>query len=273
MTKSYKKSKLRRIAETADRHDLYEKSVQNTALDYKFVSKTFRKIRGHKPVSLREDFCGTARMCCEWVNRCNLNTAIGVDLDAAVLKWGRKNNLKALNSSQRLRIRLLEDDVLTVKSEPVDVIMAMNFSFQLFKQRDTLGRYFKSVRDCLINDGIFFLDAYGGYESFQVQKEKTRYKKFTYVWDQASYNPINGDMVCHIHYHFPDGSKMKKAFSYDWRLWTLPEIQELLYEAGFTRVTVYWEGTDKHEQGDGKFTAATVADADAAWVCYMTAEK
>lgn len=261
------------MAETADRHALYEKSVQNTALEYKFVNKTFRRIRGRKPTSLREDFCGTARMCREWVSRRAVNTAVGVDLDAEVLEWGRMHNIKPLDASQQLRIGLIEDNVLTAETAPVDVIMAMNFSFQLFKERAALDRYFKRVRECLVDDGIFFLDAYGGYESFREQKEKTDNGKFTYVWDQAKYNPISGDMTCHIHFHFPDGSKLKKAFSYDWRLWTLPEIRELLDEAGFSKVTVYWEGTDKHGEGDGKFKPAAVGEADAAWVCYITAEK
>jgi len=261
------------IAETADRHSFYEKSVQNTTLDYKFVNKTFRKLRGRKPTSLREDFCGTARMCREWVSRRKSNTAIGIDLDAEVLDWGRKHNLKPLDASQQLRIKLVEDNVLTAETEQTDVVMAMNFSFQLFKERESLGNYFKRVRECLVDDGVFFLDAYGGYESFQEMKEKTRHKKFTYVWDQARYNPINGDMTCYIHFHFHDGSKMKKAFSYTWRLWTLPEIQELLHEAGFKKVTVYWEGTDKHGEGDSVFKPSKVGDADAAWVCYITAEK
>ncbi len=273
MAKTFKKTKSAGIAQTADRHYLYEKSVQNTALDYKFINKTFSRIRGREPVSLREDFCGTARMCREWVRRRETNIAIGVDLDAEVLDWGRVHNVKPLDTAQQLRIKLLEADVLSAETAPVDVIMAMNFSFQLFKTRDSLGRYFKRVRDCLVDDGVFFLDAYGGYESFREQKEKTDCGKFIYVWDQATYDPISGDMTCHIHYHFPDGSKMKKAFSYDWRLWTLPEIQELLQEAGFNNVTVFWEGTDKHGEGNGKFKPATVGEADAAWICYLAAER
>lgn len=273
MTHKHKKRRCRTIAQTADRHYLYEKSVQNTAVDYDFVNKAFRKLRERKPTSLREDFCGTARMCREWVSRRKLNTAVGVDLDTEVLGWGRKHNINPLKSSQQLRIQLKNENVLTVDTTPVDVVMAMNFSYQLFKNREALAEYFKSVRDGLVDDGIFFLDAYGGYESFREQKERTKHKKFTYVWDQANYNPISGDMTCHIHFHFTDGSKMKKAFSYDWRMWTLPEIQELLYGAGYKRVTIYWEGTDKNGEGDGKFKPVTVAAADAAWVCYITAEK
>jgi hypothetical protein len=273
MPQKAKKKQYPTIAETADRHYLYEKSVQNTALDYKFVNKVFRKLRDRRPTSLREDFCGTARMCREWVSRRKSNTAIGVDLDPEVLSWGRQHNINRLTPDQQLRVQLKNEDVLTVEMDPVDLVMATNFSYQLFKDRKSLGHYFKRVREGLVDDGIFFLDAYGGYESFKEQKEKTKHKKFTYVWDQAKYNPITGDMTCHIHFHFADGSKLKKAFTYDWRMWTLPEVQELLHEAGFNKITVYWEGEDKHGEGNGKFKPTTVADADAAWVCYITAEK
>jgi hypothetical protein len=81
-------------------------------------------------------------------------------------------------------------------------------------------------------------------------------------------------MTCHIHYVFPDNSRLEKAFSYDWRLWTLPEIRELLSEAGFANTTVYWEGTDEaSNEGDGIFKPADVGDADPGWICYLVAEK
>ena len=51
-------------------------------------------------------------------------------------------------------------------------------------------------------------------------------------------------MVNHIHFEFTNGSRLKRAFTYEWRLWTLPEIRELLGEAGFSRSTVYWEDRD-----------------------------
>ena len=55
-------------------------------------------------------------------------------------------------------------------------------------------------------------------------------------------------MQCHIHFKFPDKTKIKNAFTYNWRLWTMVEIRELLSEAGFANVVVYWEGED--EDGD-----------------------
>ncbi|MCP4950671.1 MAG: class I SAM-dependent methyltransferase, partial [Proteobacteria bacterium] len=61
---------------------------------------------------------------------------------------------------------------------------------------------------------------------------------------------------------------------YEWRLWTLPELRELLAEAGYKRVSVHWEGTDpKTQEGNGEFTATEIGEADAAFICYLTAEK
>ena len=80
-------------------------------------------------------------------------------------------------------------------------------------------------------------------------------------------------MDCLIHFEFPDGSRIDRAFSYRWRLWTLPEIQELLQEAGFGQVDVYWEGTDAEtNEGDGVYTPSTTGDADPGWVCYIVAQ-
>ena len=263
------------MADLADRHVLYEKSVQCVASEYKFVSKTFRKLRKRNARHLREDFCGTAGMCCEWVKRKADHTAVGVDIDGDVLDWGREHNLSRLKPGAHIRVSLLQEDVCKVTTpKPVDVVLAMNFSYQIFKTREQLGGYFRQVLKGLADDGVLFMDAFGGYESFKEIKEKRKLKGFKYIWEHASYNPISGEILCHIHFSFPDGSKMKKAFTYDWRLWTLPELQELLTGAGFSRVQVYWEQTDDETgEGTGKYKPATVGEADPGWVCFLVAEK
>ncbi len=264
------------LAEQADRHELYELSVQCSEAEVDFVSDTYQELRGKPARLLREDFCGTANVCCEWVKRDPANRAIGVDLDQDVLNWGRAHNLSRLTEEQRSRISLVRDDVLTVETEQPDILSAMNFSYWLFKDRQTLGNYFSRVHQALKGDGIFFLDIYGGYESFRECEEEreieTPQGDVTYIWEQASFNPINHDLTCHIHFHFEDDSRLDKAFSYHWRLWTLPEIRELLEDAGF-RVTVYWQGWDEDGEPDGEFHPATNGDADAGWIAYIVAEK
>lgn len=261
------------LAERADRHTLYEKAVQCVEAEVDFIDETFKALRGRTPEVLREDFCGTANTACEWVRRRRRNKAIGVDLDESVLAWGRAHNVASLGKAAN-RITLVADDVIKVETLPPDVIIAMNFSYWIFKKRQQMRRYFRRVLQALNNDGLFILDAFGGYDSFRVTKDKTKNDGFTYIWDQAYYNPITGDMRCHIHFKFPDGSRLKNAFSYDWRLWTLPEIQEVLAEAGFDRITVYWQGTDEDTgEANGEFEPASVGEPDAAWIVYIVAQK
>jgi len=277
MARSRNRKRQTDMASRADRHRLYELAVQCAEAEVDFVIDTFRELRGRKPLHLREDFCGTANVCCEWVRRGARYTAIGVDLDGEVLDWSRRHRLSALTERQRSRVALLQDDVLNAQTQPADVVLAMNFSYWLFKQRSDLLRYFRTVRDNLVDDGIFFLDAYGGYDAFREIDEEREIddggEGFTYIWDQDRFNPVDNHLICHIHFAFPDGSVMERAFTYDWRLYTLPEIRDLLDEAGFSRTTVYWQGWDEDGEASGEFYPTETADADAGWICYLVAEK
>lgn len=261
------------MAEQADRHELYEMAVQNVEEECRFVSATFKALRGREALLFREDFCGTASAACHWTRLSSEHRAVGVDIDAEVLDWGRRNRVTQLTVDQQSRLRLIKSDVLTATTGPVDVVGAFNFSYWIFQTRPQMLDYFRKIHATLKDDGVFFLDAYGGYEAFEEMTEKTKHDNFTYVWDQARYSPITGEMECHIHFKFPDKSKLKRAFSYTWRLWTLPEITELLSEAGFLNPTVYWEGTDEDGEGNGEFEPDTRGEADAGWIAYIVAEK
>ena len=82
MSKSSKQKKsILSLAGQADRHQLYELSVQCSEAEVDFVLDTFKTLRGRPPALVREDFCGTANVCCEWVRRNKKLHAIGIDLD------------------------------------------------------------------------------------------------------------------------------------------------------------------------------------------------
>jgi hypothetical protein len=274
-----KKRKAVLTARAADKHRLYEGAVQSPEAEVSFVAKTYRKLKGKAARVLREDFCGTALTSCEWVRSHPENRAVGLDLHRPTLKWAAANNLSKLTDEERGRVKLLECDVRkpVAAARGVDVVNAMNFSYWIFKTRESLREYFVVVRESLAADGVFFLDHYGGYESGKVQEDRRQYRtvdgRYTYVWDQAAFNPINGDYRCHIHFEFERGPAMRRAFTYEWRLWSLVEVQELLREAGFRKVTVYWEGTDAKGKGNGVFRPRTVGEADAAYICYLSAER
>lgn len=261
------------MARKADKYLLYEQAVQCPESEIDFVSSTFRRLRGRPARRLREDFCGTASVCCEWVRRHGDNTAVGVDLNPVVLEWSRHNRLPELTPAQARRVFLVNNDVLKARPAPADIALAMNFSYWVFRERGLMRRYFRRVHSGLARDGVFFLDAYGGSEACSEQEESRKEKGFTYIWDQAKYNPITGEMWCHIHFQFPDRSMMRRAFSYYWRLWTLPELREILQEAGFTS-SVYWENTDSRTgEGNGYYRRTERGDADLSWIAYIVAEK
>ncbi len=257
-----------------DKHFLYQNAVQCVEAEIDFVEATYLDIKGREARTLREDFCGTAQTSCEWIGRNAENLAWGVDFDPLVLQWGLQNNLSELTAEQQQRIKLIEADVMSDTVNNLDVVLAMNFSYFIFMQRDEMIRYFKAVINSLANDGVLFLDAFGGYEAAKELKEERECDGYTYIWEQASFNPINSQMQCYIHFRTDEGVKMDQAFEYYWRLWTLPEITEMLLEAGFTTAEVYWEGTDeKTGEGDGVYTLSKEGTADASWVCYIVAEK
>jgi len=259
------------LASQADIHVLYEESVQNVEYEVDFLQQAFAELRGRKPVTLREDFCGTANAACRWVAVNPDHQAVAVDINPEVLNWGRTHHVAELPEQARARVTLLEADVRTVQIEAADIIVAFNFSYWYFKQRKVLLDYFRAVHAGLAEDGVFFIDAFGGAGAYEESREKTKNDGFTYVWEQASYEPISGDYVCYIHFRFPDGSKIKRAFSYHWRLWTLPELIDLLDEAGFSRTQVYWEGTDDDGEGNGEYSPTDKGENDPAWIAYVAA--
>lgn len=262
-----------KLADHADRYVLYEKSVQDVDTEVEFLKETFELARDRQPHSLREDFCGTAQVACKWAASAPECTAIGVDLDPEPLAWGKEHNLAPLPDEVRRRTTLVEGDVLDAPGENLDLVIAMNFSYWIFEERDTLRRYFERVRESLTEDGMFLMDVFGGGDAYDTCKESRKVENFTYIWEQADFDPISSHAVCYIHFKFRDGSRMNRAFSYEWRLWTIPELRELLAEAGFSSSVVLWQGTDE-ETGEGNdiFEPVERGEPDPAWIAYIQAQ-
>ncbi|MEM9385875.1 MAG: class I SAM-dependent methyltransferase [Pseudomonadota bacterium] len=260
------------LASQADRHVLYEKSVQSPEDEIDLIRQFYANHRKAKPRVLREDFCGTATLTCEWIKASPKHRGIGVDFDREVLDWGRENNVGKLTAKQAERIQLIEADVLAVETDPADILVAFNFSYWTFQTRERMLAYFRQALTSLSDDGLMLLDFYGGPDAFTECVEKTKHEGFTYVWEQANYDPLSGSVDCFIHFHFPDRSKMQPAFSYRWRLWTLPELRDVILEAGFSDITVYWEQADDEGEGTGEYEAVERGEADPAWIVYVVAE-
>jgi SAM-dependent methyltransferase len=271
--KSSNMAKRPTMADQADVHELYEASVQNVENETEFMQTTFKQLSGRTAYLFREDFCGTASAACQWVRQGPEYQAIGVDIDASVLEWGRTNRVGRLATEDQARVKLMQSDVQTVETPKVDLMAAFNFSYWIFEERAQMLNYMRRCYDALKDDGVLFMDMFGGPESFEETKEKTKHDGFTYIWHQARFHPVTNHMQCYIHFKFPDGSKIKKAFSYSWRMYTAPELRDLLIEAGFSKATVYWEGEDEDGEGNGEFIPDEKCEADLAWIAYIVAEK
>ncbi|MBK7874643.1 MAG: class I SAM-dependent methyltransferase [Planctomycetes bacterium] len=243
----------RLTARTADRHELYQIAVQDPETDLAFLEKAFRRWRKRAPYHFREDFCGTALLSATWAAKGELHTAEGFDLDGATLAWGRAHNLRPMLGDAASRVQLHQRDVRAKGRRPADLRVAQNFSYMVFKERAELLEYFRAAHRDLARDGVFALDHYGGLEATEELTETRRCPGFTYVWEQAKYLPGTGEYVCHIGFKFRDGSAIKRAFTYPWRYWHLTELQDLLHEAGFDDVHLYFEQGDEDDQGNGEF--------------------
>lgn len=266
-------------------HWLYEASVQNVDTDLNFGKRIFSKHRKRQPLSVREDFCGTAKLAVRWVERNKKNTAWGVDFHQPTLDWAKHYNLADLTLEQKGRLQLICGDVLEVQTPKVDLAFALNFSFCVFKQRETLLHYFQALAQSLNDEGLFVLDIYGGTESVMAKSDEVReipgfttpegveIPDFEYTWEQAAYNPINHHTTCHIHFMVPGGGNIKKAFTYDWRLWTLPELQELLLEAGFSKAEVYLHDFNDEGESDETFRLRKTYENVQGWVAYVVGIK
>ena len=262
-------------ARNADRHELYQRAVQSPEVDAAFYARWFEKIARRPLRVLREDFCGTAVLSCHHVLRHAENRAVGVDLHWPTLAWGRIHNLKKLlDDDQRRRITLLQKNVLDVRSPKADAIVALNFSYSVFKTRAELAAYVQNAHRSLQPGGVLFMDAWGGPDVLKQVTDRARHRQFTYLWEQRRYDPISHEIECAIHFEFPDGTQLRDAFFYDWRLWTLAELRELYEEAGFRDVHVLWECTDKKTgHGNGVFRRKERGDMDEAWIAIVVGSK
>ena len=260
------------------KHELYERSVQTPDVHVDWLLEGFKIVTGRKPRSLREDFCGTFLMATEWVQRHKENTAICLDINSEVLDYGKKVHLPKLDEEARSRISIQKKNVMSVTKPAVDLQIAENFSFNVFKEFDDLVKYFKAAYKSIKKNGVFLLEMAGGPGMIEEISEKRKIKDpgqppFTYIWNQKKFNPINHEGLWTISFKFPDGSEMKDTFVYDWRLWTIPEVRAALKIAGFEKTHVFWEEADEDGEGNGVYYLTEDGENDHTWISYVVGHK
>ncbi len=262
-----------------DPYYYYSKSVQSPNEDMEFLDQVYRDVHGKKakPKVMREDFCAAFLNCCSWVKRGPQRIAYGLDLDPEPLDYGRQHYLPTLTKDQARRVILLQKDVLGSGLPKADMICALNFSYSIFKERETIKKYFKNALKNLNQNGIMVLDAFGGIKCWEPNEEEISYDDhdppFSYFWDQDSIDPLTHHGMFYIHFKRKGEAKRQRVFTYDWRLWTVPELKDLLLDAGFSKVLLYWEGTTEDGEGDGNFQITETGEECESWICYIAGVK
>ncbi len=268
-----------------DRHALYEVAVQGVDWDLDFLERVWRyRNPAREPRLFREDFCSTAALATAWVRRGRDRRAWGVDLDPEPLAWARRHRLPWAREAAK-RVTLVRGDVRQARRPAVDVACALNFSWWVFHERTDLVRYLRAARASLKPRGVLVMNLFGGGDAERALVERTRKRaehspdgtplpRFTYVWEHASLNPVDRRLLAHIHFELPNGRRLGRAFTYDWRMYTIPELRDALVEAGFSHFEVWAEGWDaRAKSGNGVLYKRATLDNEDTWIAYAVATR
>ncbi len=211
-----------------DRFELYELAVTSPVPLARFLKAVHR---GDARV-LGEDFSGTAALARAWVKLDARHRAVAVDKDREALARAKAPGIKVVRS-----------DVMQAK-ERCDIIAATNFPICYWHTRPELIAYLRHIRSRLNRRGVFVADVYGGSDAFVTGSKVVRLRKngqvVHYTWQQREADPISGRVLNAIHFRVGKRT-LKDAFVYDWRLWSIPELSDAMWEAGFCGVEVYDE--------------------------------
>jgi SAM-dependent methyltransferase len=260
-----------------DLQELYRWAVQDPCVQVTYLSLIHHHGTGRWPRRLREDFAGNAADAVEWLARGG-ERAIAVDIDGRTLRWGVRRARRILGERAD-RLQVVEADVRTVgppRVPKVDVVAALNFSALVLRERRVCGG--------LRPGGAFVMSVFGGplrmrrWVRRRTIRRKAQYAierplpAFEYVWEQRSFDPLTARLDCRLHFVLREGGRRRTrrdAFRYDCRVWTVPELRDLLLEAGF-RKTEVWQHRTRGGRGVFEPTARL---AGRAWIAYVVGRR
>ena len=268
-----------------DLQELYRWAVQDPRTQVTFLTLIYHHGAGRWPRRLREDFAGNAADAVDWL-ALGGERAIAVDIDGRALRWGTHRARRILGPRAG-RLQVVEADVRTVgppRVPKVDVVAAVNFSALVLRHRQDMLDYLRRVRGGLRAGGVFVMNVFGGPLRMRpwVRRRAIRRKAlyaiepppppFEYVWEQRHFDPLTARLDCRLHFVLREGGRkrtLRDAFRYDCRLWTVPELRDLLHEAGF-RKTEVWQHRNRGRSGVFEPTAR-LEGRD--WVAYVVGRR
>ncbi|KAL6840087.1 hypothetical protein ACP4OV_029897 [Aristida adscensionis] len=135
-----------------------------------------------------------------------------------------------------------------------DIICAFNYSCCCLHSRKDLVLYFRHAFSALSKrGGIFVMDVYGGTSSERKLRLQRKFPSFTYFWEQEEFDIISRQTRISLHFQAGKKQMLRHAFTYHWRLWSIPEIKDCLEEAGFKSIHVWIrEMPDTQSNGNAK---------------------
>jgi hypothetical protein len=215
--------------------------------------------------------------------------AIGVDKDADMLAWARREHaawmkqdvtelmaqvLSLLDARRSLSdpdegaegtLRLVQHDLAEAEAPAtcrgVDVVAAVHYTAMGLRNRAKLLAYFRQAYASLDKTGLFVMDFYGGPgaagesenelgPAFFLREDTGRLTRFETIWEQEEPEAHSREAQCWIHFRFGDGSEIEQAYGCNLVLWEIEELREALAEAGFEKTRVFMETVDD----EGEFT-------------------
>lgn len=232
------------------RYDLYELAAQAPEAEAKFL----RAVHNARPEVLAEDFAGPAGIARAWVALADHHRAICTDVDPEPLEHARARAERDLTGDAASRIEFSVCDVREAKGR-ADIVASLNFAVGELHTRGALLTYLRHTLMRLHPRGIFVCDIYAGPDALVPgrfeQKIDTDHGTITYTWRQVEADPLTHRVRNAMDFRLPDGSRMNDAFTYEWRLWTIPELRDACREAGFKRTQVFTALAHAHtEEGD-----------------------
>ncbi|KAI9032341.1 hypothetical protein DFJ74DRAFT_701945 [Hyaloraphidium curvatum] len=239
------------MAQQADKHALYAAAVQLPRAECRNLYNVAFRLGGRHarpPRTLREDFCGTAAISLEWCRLHVLNRAYGVELDGPTAAYARESLANAPEGSRATVVRgnaLWSHSKLGIPK--ADVICALNYSACYLHERGKLLSYLRSSLASLEPRGALVLDLFGS-RTWTPETRRRRHPGFDYIYEQGPLDPVTGVVPISLSFQFPDGSRLRRAFAYDFRCYSIPEVREAMLEAGFGRVAVYVGDTTRRNR-------------------------
>lgn len=226
---------------------LYEHCVQNIPMTLRMVEAMHAAGARSTARTLHEDFSGSAAFAHAWCSSGPKRSALAIDMDPEAHADG-----KAHARLKRLTADLARLPRTIPSPSKADVVYAGNFATCELHAREALVAYLSRARQRLTPGGVFVCDLYAGPGAWRTGDTRVVHPplpelptyRVAYTWRQREADLVNGLVSNAIDFEIVNARgvavhELVNAFTYHWRLWSIPELRDAMAQAGFGEVDVY----------------------------------